>query len=353
MLSIPLSERVLFSDKLRTLKQSVAEAVTEEFFRGHPDWSARYGERGRQRGIEDALYHVDFLAGAIEAGSDAPFKDYARWTAGVLRARGIPSDFFAENLRQVKEALAPHLSGTENALLAEFIWGGCDSIEADPAERKVSEGGELALTRRLFLQAILQGQRKPAATIALEALNAGHGILNVYAEVLQEALYSVGCRWEANEITVAQEHIATAIAQYVLALLYDRLKPPDTRRGRVVITGVEGELHQVGANMVADALETDGWDVRFLGTNLPHEGILKVVQEHEADVVGISATMLYNLPQVRRLVAEIRQRFGGKVRVVVGGGAFRSSPKLAAEIGADGAAPCLREAIILLRGLAE
>ena len=160
-------------------------------------------------------------------------------------------------------------------------------------------------------------------------------------------------RWEANEITVAQEHTATAIAQYVLALLYERLRPEEIRRGKAVITGVEGELHQVGANMVADALEADGWDVRFLGTNMPHEGILKVVQEHEADVVGISATMLFNLPNVRRLVAEVKQGSGEKVRVVVGGGAFRSAPKVYVEMGADGSAPGLREAINLLRGLPQ
>ncbi len=308
MQPIPLEERVPLADKLRTLKQSVAEAVTEEFFRRHPDWLVRYGERGRQRGIEDALYHLDFLAGAIEAGSDAPFQDYARWTAGVLRARGIAPAFVAENLRQVEEALAPHLSEIEGAL-AGRVHSGWDVMpsRADPAERRDDEGGALALTRSLFLQALLQGQRKPAATVALEALNAGHAILDIYAEVLQESLYSVGRRWAANEITVAQEHTATAITQYVLALLYERLEPADTRRGKAVITGVEGELHQVGANMVADALESDGWDVRFLGTNMPHEGILKVVQEHKADVVGISATMLFNLPKVRRLVAEIRQ----------------------------------------------
>lgn len=353
MQPIPVEDRVPLADKVRTLKQSVAKAVTEEFFLRHPDWTARYGERGRERGIEDALYHLDFLAGAIETGSDAPFRDYALWTGGVLRARGIAPAFVAENLRQVRDALAPHLSATEGALLAEFIRSGCDAIETAPAAQRDGEEGDLDLTRSLFLQALLQGRRKAAANVALEALKAGHVIVDVYAEVLQEALYSVGARWETNEITVAQEHTATAITQYVLALLYERLAPAVTCRGKAVVAGVEGELHQVGANMVADALEADGWDVRFLGTNMPHDGILKVVQEHEADVVGISATMLFNVPKVRRLVAEVRQRSGEKVRVVVGGGAFRSTPKLYAEIGAAGSAPGLREAIILLRGLAQ
>jgi methanogenic corrinoid protein MtbC1 len=350
MLPIPLEIRIPLAEKLRTLKQSVAEAVTEEFFCRHPDWLVRYGERGRQKGIEDAMYHVDFLAGAVEAGSGAPFQDYARWTAQMLLARGIAPAFVAENMRQVELAIAPRLSEIESAILAEFIRAGCDAIETGPAPQATDEGA-LALPRRVFLQALLQGQRKPAASVALEALNSGHAVLDIYAEVLQESLYRIGARWAANEITVAQEHMATAITQYVLALLYERIQPAQTRRGKVIITGVEGELRQVGPNMVADALESDGWDVRFLGTNMPHDGILKVVQEHKADIVGISATMLFNLPRVRRLVTEIRQRSGVGARVIVGGGAFRSAPNLYAEIGAHGHAPGLREAIALLRGL--
>ena len=114
---------------------------------------------------------------------------------------------------------------------------------------------------------------------------------------------------------------------------------------------MEGELHQVGANMVADVLEADGWNVRFLGTNMPHAGILQAVEEHRADAVGISAATLLSLPKVRRLVADLREKFAGRCpRIVVGGGAFRSAPALAAEIGADACGADLRSALALFAG---
>jgi MerR family transcriptional regulator, light-induced transcriptional regulator len=73
--------------------------------------------------------------------------------------------------------------------------------------------------------------------------------------------------------------------------------------------------------MVADVLEANGWNVRFLGTNMPHAGVL------QADVVGISATMLFNLPKVRLLVNEVRGKFANRPsRILIGGGAFRSLP---------------------------
>lgn len=85
--------------------------------------------------------------------------------------------------------------------------------------------------------------------------------------------------------------------------------------------------------------------MRFLGTQMPHAGILDVIEEHDAPCVGISATMLFSQPKVRMLVDEIRQRHDGNVRIILGGAAFRHSPAAAQEIGADGWAGDLQTAI--------
>jgi signal transduction histidine kinase len=142
--------------------------------------------------------------------------------------------------------------------------------------------------------------------------------------------------------------MATATAQSALAQMYPRIERPDAVRGRAVITGVQGEMHQMGVNIVADALEADGWDVRFLGTNMPHDGILRVIAEHRAGVLGISATMLFSVPQVRRLV---RDRAAPPApRIVLGGSAFRAAPDLWGELGAVGFAGDVRESVAHVRG---
>src|SRR4051794_4024706 len=102
-MSSEVRARVQLAECVRGLKARLARAVTDEFFQRHPDWEERYGERGRQRGIEDAGFHLDFLAGAIESGEPAAFESYARWTAGVLGARGI-GPHVAENLEQLSAA---------------------------------------------------------------------------------------------------------------------------------------------------------------------------------------------------------------------------------------------------------
>lgn len=342
-------DRAALAALVSQLKPAVAEAVTDEFFRRHPDWLARYGEPGRKRGVEDAGFHMDFLAGALESGQPRAFADYIRWTTRVLASRGMAPHFLVENVEQIRSALLPSLSPGQRETLAAYVEAGLSQPEEgeDPVNDE-----QQALSSNLYLQAVLRGERRAALGIAQEALREGSSVGDVYCDILQRAQYEVGRLWESNRITVAREHMATAVTQYVIANLYGQIQPRGEERGKAVITGVEGELHQIGANMVADVLEEDGWSVRFLGTSMPHSGILKAVEEHEADVLGISATMLFNIPQVRRLIAEVRQGFAARPpRIIVGGSAFHHSPELWREIGADGYASDLREAVRLARDL--
>jgi methanogenic corrinoid protein MtbC1 len=172
--------------------------------------------------------------------------------------------------------------------VAEFVKAGLDAALTGGANVSCTAGSvsELSRVQALYLQAILHGQRQAAAGIAVEAVRQGCSVPDVYADVLQESMYEVGRLWETNRITVAQEHMATAITQYVIAQLYPLIQSAQPPRGRMVITGVEGEQHQVGPNMVADVLESAGWDVRFLGTDTPAAGVLQAVEKHRADVLA-------------------------------------------------------------------
>jgi len=313
------------------LKPRIAEAVTNDFFSRHPDWVARYGDRGHLRGVEDVGYHLDFLAGALESGSVAAFEEYARWAARVLAARGIAPSFVAENLRQIAEALRPHLGADAWAAVDRTVTAGCLACVSAPparADDAATDGADgLGLAQGVFLQAILRGERRAALGIALEALGTGRPVAEVYTRLFQASLYRVGALWEANALTVAEEHMATAITQHVIAQLYPHLPLVAPGRGRIVLAGVQGELHQVGAMMVADVLEADGWEVRFLGTNVPHDDIVRALADQRADLLALSATTLASLPRVRALVAAVRARFGLQGLPILGGGAaFQGLP---------------------------
>lgn len=328
------------ADRVREHSAGVAVEVTNAFLERHPDWRVRYGSRAMSAGVQDAGYHLAFLAAAVEADNAAAFAAYARWAARVLAARGIASGFLAENLVQVRDALAARFSADRAALLAPHFQAALDALAAEP---QFPTDAALNLTAQVFLQAIVTGQRHAAVQIAKEALRNGLSLQELYVDVFQSALYEVGARWESNRLTVAQEHVATAITQYVMAQVY---QAPDVRtaagKGRVVLTGVEGELHNVGAVMVGDLLETSGFEVRFVGTHLPAASILGVIRDVAPSHVAISATMLFNVAAVRQLIHGVRTEFNDRVRIVVGGAAFRTNPELWRQVSADGYAADLR-----------
>jgi methanogenic corrinoid protein MtbC1 len=333
------TEAEQLADIVRQHSPAVAVEVTEAFLERHPDWRHRYGSRATTAGVQDAGYHLAFLAGAVEAGERHAFEAYARWAAGVLAARGIAGHFLAENLQQLEHALAARLGAARAGALGPYFRAALDALASAPP---APSGAGLSLTADVFLQSILTGQRYAAVGIARESLGSGLTIEDLYVDVLQPALYAVGARWEADQLTVAQEHMATAIVQYVMAQVYEAPDVQDRARGTVVLTGVEGELHNIGAVMVGDLLESSGWDVRFLGSNLPSASILAAIRDAAASHVAISVTMLFNVPVVRQLIGAIRAEFAGRVRILVGGAAFRTTPSLWQHVAADAYAPDLR-----------
>jgi methanogenic corrinoid protein MtbC1 len=333
----PYLDRARLAATLRELQAQAADRLTADWFRAQPADATRFGETGRARTREDFGYHIAFLASAIEFGSPAAFEEYILWTTGVLDARGIGPGIVRKSIDQVALVLEPQLDANARQVVDAFIGAARCAIAGYLVPSAEPAGGDPA--HGVFLHAILSGERRAAVSVVREWLASGRTIEDVYVNLVQEALARIGRLWEANRISVADEHLATAIVQYVLAQLYEQLPSCPVRRGNMVVTGVEGEFHQVGAHIVADLLEADGWNVHFLGANVPAAGILHQVKAHEARVVGISATMLVSLPAVRRLIADLTRVIVPAPYVIVGGAAFRSADTAWRDVGADAFAP--------------
>lgn len=341
------ADRRVIERRLRAEADAIAESVTDEFLARHPDWLDRFGRNAYARGIEDARFHIDFLAGALLSGDAAPFEHYAVWTARVLSARGIDPIYLIENLEQIAEHAGRRLADVDRYEVRRILAAGAAAIRHGTPASDPDTGEEVERfgpERRFYLHAAFAGDRRAAWTVALEAIRGGASVIDVYQDILQPAQYEVGRLWERNAVTAAREHVATAVTQHVIARLYEELPTPATMRGNALVTGVRGELHQVGANMVADVLEADGWRMRFLGTHLPHRDILNAIDDHTPELIGISATVLSNLTAVGDLIEDVRRNFGERVQVIVGGGAFRFNADAWRDLGADGIGRDLRDA---------
>lgn len=120
----------------------------------------------------------------------------------------------------------------------------------------------------------------------------------------------------------------------------------------MVATSVSGELHELGIRMVSDFFEMEGWHTYYLGANTPKQGVVDMINESNADILAISATIYYNIPQVSELIQFVKNQVpGDKLKIMVGGNAFNMNAKLWKEVNADVYAMNAQDAITKSKAL--
>ncbi len=148
-----------------------------------------------------------------------------------------------------------------------------------------------------FVDALRAGSAVAAAAVLDEALADGMEPAAVHSRVIEPAMYRIGELWQDGAITVEDEHVATAISHGVLARLFPRLlSAPARSRERVILAAAEGEHHVLGLRMAADVLEGAGFDVLYLGADVPGDALLSACRAHRPAILGLSATMTLNVP---------------------------------------------------------
>jgi methanogenic corrinoid protein MtbC1 len=195
----------------------------------------------------------------------------------------------------------------------------------------------------VYLENLLNGNRSGCSSIAREYLTNNPSILDLYEEVFKVSLYEVGKLWETNKISVATEHIATAITEGILNELFEQIISKNRVHKKVVVACVEKEQHQVGIKMVADIFEMNGWESFFLGTGIPVNELVRYIREIKPDLVAISLSIYFNFTNLIQMLEILGNEFPG-LQILIGGQGFSHLPREAIEN---------RENVILLRDLYE
>ena len=330
------------------VRDPVADAVTDTFLSQHPDWIERYGDRARKHGVKDARHHIDFLQAAVELNDPTTFRDYAVWCRDLLDARGMGVAFLVENLTAIRDEMAVRLSSPAAEAVDIATRAGLEALAAEAGSPTATDD-QLSLACRLYIAASISGRREQALIIVREAVRGGASPVDVYIDIFQSALYEVGRRWQTTGLTIAEEHMATATTQFILSVLQEEQPRAGRHEGTAVVTGVVNERHVVGASIVANVLDAEGWDVRFMGTDLPHDAIVAAIDEYQASLVAISVTMSGCVGEACDLIAQVRRDTAHPPRIIVGGAAFLRDPELWRTVGADGFAADARSVAELAR----
>ena len=336
--------------QLRDQAGALADAVVACEFGRHPKLRARYGAAGRTKSRQDAVYHFLHLADALDANSPALFNDYIGWVKVLLQHLGVSSEDLDHHLDCMADVVREQMPAPVAASAVAMIRGARAALPAMPSTTAsfLDPGQRLSPLVHEYVHTLLGGYRQAAGQLVFDAADRGEPVHQLYLQVFQPALREIGRLWQLKKISVAQEHFCSIATQIVMSQLLLRV-PAAKRCGRgVVVACVSGDLHELGARMVADFFEMAGWDTYFCGANTPHAAVVQSVVERAADVLAVSATMGYHLHAVQELIELVRaDPRCARLRVMVGGHPFTVDPALWRTVGADGTAADADAAVTL------
>jgi methanogenic corrinoid protein MtbC1 len=328
-------------------RASLARELTERHFGRRPELEKRWGERGRAKCREDAEFHLRYLAQAVALGRPELFAEYLVWASAMLESRGIPAEDLRADMAELQQLLReqlPHAAAKVESVIGTAINAiGRGSTAEDAAVPEAAQR---------YLDAALREGPLEASRVVDELVGKGLAPKIIYVGVLQPALYEAGRLWQRNRISVAEEHYCTAVTQRVLAKLYSDFLQERPHGPLVVVACVNGELHELGARMVCDALGLEGYKTSYLGASMPAAAIVDYACMHNARVLALSASITPHLAEVRQAIRRVRSEARCKaLRIMVGGGAFNVLPDLWQAVGADAWAPDAAAAVEEVRRL--
>lgn len=185
-----------------------------------------------------------------------------------------------------------------------------------------------------------------------QALQEGVSAHDILKEALTGAMMAIGDAWNRGEVFIPEVIEAADLFQKAADHIEPQLLAGEDqgKSGVVVLGTVEGDLHNLGKNLVAVMLRTAGFVVIDLGINVPVEKFIEEAQKHNAQIVGLSALLTTTMAEQGKLIEELKERgLREQYKVIVGGAPVNE--RWADSIGADGYASNAGEAVTLAKGL--
>jgi 5-methyltetrahydrofolate--homocysteine methyltransferase len=200
-------------------------------------------------------------------------------------------------------------------------------------------------------QAIIKGNRNEAKKQTQEAITAGVAPRQIL-DAMVSGMDEIGTKFKNNQVFVPEMLIASRAMKESLALLEPLLVKAGIKPAfNAVIGTVQGDLHDIGKNLVAMMWKGANFGVIDLGTNVSPEKFVEAAKQHGAKVIGLSALLTTTMPSMKSTIEAIRKAGLTGVKVVIGGAPV--TQEFANQIGADGYSPDAASAVDLVRGLVK
>jgi methanogenic corrinoid protein MtbC1 len=197
-----------------------------------------------------------------------------------------------------------------------------------------------------YMDRLLEGDRAGCRQILGESLQTGTPVNILYTSLFWPVMTEVEKLYRENQINRITEQMATRINRTLVDQLQSKLPRREIRGKKIIITCANDEQEELGAQMCSDLFESDGWEVKFIGSGVPNDEILSLVGQEQPDILFIYGTKPSGAPDIRKLIDTIRGISAAPhMRIMLSGGVFNRADGLWEEIGADLFAPTAQEAL--------
>jgi methanogenic corrinoid protein MtbC1/DNA-binding XRE family transcriptional regulator len=184
-----------------------------------------------------------------------------------------------------------------------------------------------------YLWYAVTGDEVSAYAVVQRVLADGKTVPDVYFQLFVPAQQELGHRWVSGSLSVANEHLASEVTSRLMNRLRDGARRKPALNKRVVVSAAPGERHALGARIVGDFLYLDGWDVDFLGADMPGSELADFVGRTQPALVAISVVLDENLISLRNTIAGLHAS-APHSKILVGGSAIANKEEAIA-LGAD------------------
>jgi diguanylate cyclase (GGDEF)-like protein/PAS domain S-box-containing protein len=318
-------------------RQRAVDAVVDALYDRHPELRERFGPHSVTICPQDIQYHFDHLEAALVAGDAAVFGNYSIWLKDVFESRGVPAGHLAESFDLLGRFLCEQLPAAEAGNVNTILAGAREPGRRDDMPPDVGNRLRALPTIPRYLEAALSGNQLEAQELMSDAMRAGCSVTDAAVRLIQPAMYEIGQLWRTNRVSVAQEHLATAISQNVLARAYLHTTFAAPAGRKAIFAAAAGNLHSLGLRTLSDAFETIGWEVIYLGADVPMADLVRQADASRPDLLCLSLSLPQHLAVARESLSCLRAELGSRCPTLwVGGQATLGGDRAWKSVDADG-----------------
>lgn len=179
---------------------------------------------------------------------------------------------------------------------------------------------DLADYTKRFIKLVFAYQEAAAIEMVVDLAKKGYDPILIHEHFLKPTLYEVGRLWEKGQISIPMEHHITNVIDRIIVLLSPYIECKEDNHQTAIFLAPNNEPHLIGLKMVKEIFKKFGWKTLYVGNSVPWQSLVNWIEEHQVDLVVITATMQDNRNQIQAMVDFLRQ--STKVKVMIGGQAY-------------------------------